>query len=159
MTEVGCPPLPMEEQNGKPPTSSTYAYWYMVIAGYQISSYTYIVITKHNQLSATSKTSQSVLIIHNDCSYTRWLWASLISWGLQFTGKHLWQLFKYYLISVTHWRHGIAVCVLMGGFGPPPAAQLPPPHAPPLSRPPIPYNMPFLILQSLWKKLFKNQPC
>ena len=38
-----------------------------------------------------------------------------------------------------------------GRFNLPPATHLPPP--------PTPYNMPFLILQSLWKKLLKIQRC
>ena len=41
-----------------------------------------------------------------------------------------------------------------GSFNLPQATHLPPPPTPP-----TPYNMPFLILQSLWKKLLKNQQC
>ena len=46
-----------------------------------------------------------------------------------------------------------------GSFGPPPASHPPPPPTPPPSHPPTPYNVPSVILQSLWKKLLKNQQC
>ena len=43
-------------------------------------------------------------------------------------------------------------------FNPPPATHSPPPPTPPPPSHP-PFNMSFLILQSLWKKLLKNQQC
>ena len=60
-------------------------------------------------------------------------------------------------LSVTYWRHSTAVCVLMEALT---RLRLPTrPLHPPASCPPTPYNMSFLILQSLWKKLLKNQQC
>ena len=49
-------------------------------------------------------------------------------------------------LSVTYWRLSTAVCVLMEGLT----------H---LWLPTHPYNVPFMILQSLWKKLLKTQQC
>ena len=61
-------------------------------------------------------------------------------------------------VSVTYWRHSTAVCVFMEGLI---HLRLPthPLHPPHPSHPSTPYNMPSVILQSLWKKLLKIQQC
>ena len=60
-------------------------------------------------------------------------------------------------VCATYWTYTTAVCVLMVALT---RLRLPThPPLPPPSHPPTSLYVPSVILQSLWKKVLKNQQC